>query len=113
MPRSRQPRLDEDEVVSRVGRRIGELREAEGLRQDDLAEKADLSWKYIQQVESGRENLTLKSLVRFANLLRCSIEALFEPPTKPPRPRGRPRKNTPAIGASTAAAREPRRRPKR
>lgn len=92
MPRRQ---LDAEQVLIDVGRRIGELREAKGLTQQQLADAAGTGWKYQQQVELGYENLTLKSLVRFANLLDVTLVELMKPPKgKPARP-GRPRRRAP------------------
>jgi transcriptional regulator with XRE-family HTH domain len=83
--------LDPKEVLVRVGRRIAELRVERGLTQQQLADVAGTGWKYQQQVELGYENLTLKSLVRFANLLNVTLAELMQSPKtdRPERP-GRP-----------------------
>jgi transcriptional regulator with XRE-family HTH domain len=85
--------LDADLVVRDVGRRVSELRREHGLTQEQFAARAELSWKYLQQVEAGRENLTLRSLVRLANLLGVTLAELVQPPRdrtvrtgRPPRP---------------------------
>lgn len=72
-----------------VGRRIAELRIKDNLTQAQFAEKAEISLRYLQSVESG-QNLTLDSLVKFANLLRVPVIDLFRAPrSQAPRP-GRP-----------------------
>jgi transcriptional regulator with XRE-family HTH domain len=38
---------------------VAERRRAYGLTQEQLAEKLDVSLKYLQRVEAGEENLTL------------------------------------------------------
>jgi transcriptional regulator with XRE-family HTH domain len=84
-----------DRVKRDVGRRISELRRALGSTQEALAEMAGVSLKYVQRVEAGRENMTLETIVKFANLLRAVPEALFEAPksrvTRPGRPPSRTR----------------------
>jgi transcriptional regulator with XRE-family HTH domain len=75
-----------EEVAQHVGRRIALLRRRKGLSQEELAEKAKFSARYLQSVESGNENLTLESLVRFANLLKVQVEEFFAP-EEPARPR--------------------------
>ena len=87
--------LDPKEVLHDVGRRIAELRTARGLTQEQLATRAGIGWKYFQQIESGSENLTLRSLVRLANLLDVSMAELMKPPaTREVRP-GRPAREKP------------------
>ncbi len=87
MPRRQ---LDPDQVLVDVGRRLGELREQHGWTQQALADAIGVGWKYQQQVELGYENLTLRSLTRFANALGVDLAELMVPPeTKKVRP-GRP-----------------------
>ena len=55
------------------GKGIRALREARGLTQSQLAEKADLdSWKYIGTVENARTNITLTNLLKLAQGLDLS-----------------------------------------
>jgi transcriptional regulator with XRE-family HTH domain len=81
-------RLATDQVQVDVGRRIGELRAARRMTQEHLAERCGVSARYVQQVEAGEQNLTLRSLVAFANALEASMTVLFEPPLSaaPPPP---------------------------
>ncbi len=57
-------RLDPDLVLRSVGRRVAELRSG---TQEELAERLGVSIKYLQRIEAGRPNLTIRSLVRIAN----------------------------------------------
>ena len=84
--------LDAENVIADVGRRVAELRAQKGLTQQALAEELGLSWKYLQQVELGLENLTIKSLVRLANALGATPVDLFNAPVSRKRRPGRPRK---------------------
>lgn len=54
------------------------------LTQEELAEKAKVSLKYLQRIERG-ENFTVRSLVKFTNALGVSILELFVPPRTWPR----------------------------
>ena len=89
MPRRKQ--LDPDRVLVDVGRRVGELRVARGLTQQQLADAAGIGWKYQQQIELGYENLTLKSLVKMANVLGVTLVDLMKAPAAHPARPGRPR----------------------
>jgi transcriptional regulator with XRE-family HTH domain len=80
-----------DAVIASIGRRIAQLRHAAGQTQTQLATEARISLKYIQRVEAGAENLTIRSLVRFANILGIAPSALFLPPRRPHHQRQRPR----------------------
>lgn len=80
-----------DRILRAVGRRVAELRQAAGLTQEEFAEMAKVSIKYAQRIEAGRENLTVRSLVKLANLLGASVIEFFVPPRKPSSAIGRPR----------------------
>ena len=85
-----------DRVLGDVGIRLHELRRARRLTQEQMAEAAEVSVGWIQQAESGRANLGLRTLVRLADLLEVDVAELFRRPrTKkaaPGRPRTTPRK---------------------
>lgn len=53
-----------------LGRRIKELRKRLKLTQDVLAERSDLSPKYLSNIERGHENPTLDTLLRLARSLK-------------------------------------------
>lgn len=82
---------DPDRVLRAVGRRVAELRLASGLTQERLAEKLSVSSKYVQQIEAGTQNLSLRSLARIADAVSAPLVALLEPPKSLRSPAGRPR----------------------
>lgn len=88
--------IDPDRAQKNVGGRIAELREKLGLTQAELAEDSDVSLRYLQRVEAGGANLTIRSLVAFANVLGTRLTELFRVPQcrtkRPGRPRRRARK---------------------
>lgn len=74
-----------------VGRRIAELRRERGWTQASFAERMGVSWKYVQRLEAGSENLSLASIVEIANVLGARARALFvKPKGTPVRRPGRP-----------------------
>ena len=68
------------------------------MTQEQLSEVADVTVQYLQRVEAGRENLTVRSLLRLAALLEVTIVDLFATPTsresRPGRPVGRRKQQT-------------------
>ena len=48
-----------------------------GLTQEKLAEKADISLRYVQQLEAGQRNPSIATLVRLRKALGCSYDDLF------------------------------------
>jgi len=72
-----------DLVLRRFGRRIAELRVEKGLTQEQLAERAKCSARYIQMVESGT-NLSIRTASGFAKVLRVELAELFTRPSGKP-----------------------------
>lgn len=89
-------------VAEHVGHRIAELRRKRGDTQAQLAERLEVSLKYLQRLERG-VNMTIASLVSIANHLEVSVRDLFTTPHTRPTPRrpGRP----PGSGKKTAPPR--------
>ncbi|MBI3583596.1 MAG: helix-turn-helix transcriptional regulator [Nitrospinae bacterium] len=66
-----------DDLRKDVGRRIRSLRQAGGLTQEELGEKAGLNYKFIGELERGRVNVSLDSLGVIAEALGVRIGDLF------------------------------------
>ncbi|HRN70368.1 MAG TPA: helix-turn-helix transcriptional regulator [Candidatus Woesebacteria bacterium] len=60
-----------------LGQQIQKLRRQKDLTQQELAEKADLSTKYIQFIENGNRVPSLKALYRIASALDSKVSGLF------------------------------------
>jgi transcriptional regulator with XRE-family HTH domain len=61
-----------------VGSNIRACRIDAGLTLEKLAEKADLSWPYLSEIERGRENISLDKLARLAKALNVTLSGLVE-----------------------------------
>jgi transcriptional regulator with XRE-family HTH domain len=83
---------DAEEVMTRVGQRIAELREAAGLTQAETAERVEMTVSNYQRVEHGLQNLTIRTMVTIAQVLEVTVAQFFEPTRSRKRPPGRPRK---------------------
>jgi transcriptional regulator with XRE-family HTH domain len=59
-----------------VGQRIREHRKHTGMTQEQLAEKAELSYKYVGEVERGCVNVSLDSLMRIVKALGIRLHDL-------------------------------------
>ena len=57
---------------------VKELRTAAGLRQEDLADRVEVSRQTIISVESGRYNPSLELAWRLSKVLGVTIETLFD-----------------------------------
>jgi len=81
-------------VKSDVGRRVAELRRVRIGTQEQLARAMGFdSVSHVKSIEGGKANLTLRSLVELAEVLRVDVSALLaEPAHRRPRRPGRPAK---------------------
>ncbi len=61
-----------------LGRRIRSLRKLRGLTQEQLAASADVSGKYLSEVERGETNVTVLILDKLAQGLHVDIQELFD-----------------------------------
>lgn len=60
-----------------LGKRLKQLRARLGLTQDALAEQVQISPKYLSNIERGRENPTLDTLLRLAKSLKVEPWEIF------------------------------------
>jgi transcriptional regulator with XRE-family HTH domain len=86
-----QKRVDPVAAKRALGRRVAELRRRAGATQSALAERADVTVRYLQGLEAGDFNPTLTTLLALAFGLGVRAAELLRPPrsTKPAK-RGRP-----------------------
>jgi transcriptional regulator with XRE-family HTH domain len=103
-------------VLADLGLRIAELRHGRGWTQARLAERLDVSVRYVARVESG-VNISVLTLCGIARALGVRTATLFEmPSSREARLPGRPKRSvtTPGPRVEPAAA-EPKlvRRPRR
>jgi transcriptional regulator with XRE-family HTH domain len=61
-----------------VGSNIRTCRTNAGMTLEQLAEKADLSWPYLSEIERGRENISLDKLANLAKALNVRLSRLVE-----------------------------------
>jgi ribosome-binding protein aMBF1 (putative translation factor) len=67
------------DIRTRFGARIRQLRNDRGWSQEELADKAGLHRTYIGSVERGEQNLSLVNIERLAVTLGVSLAELFAP----------------------------------
>ena len=59
------------------GQNICRLRNERRLTQEGLAETADISRRFLQEIEAGTKNPTVNVIVRLKKALDCSWDDLF------------------------------------
>jgi XRE family aerobic/anaerobic benzoate catabolism transcriptional regulator len=72
--------MDADRLLAGLGRRARELRGARGLTLKELAQGAGLSSRFLVQLESGRANISVRSLAGLARALGTTPAALLSGP---------------------------------
>ena len=71
-----------DDILKAVGNRLREARGKAGLTQKQLGDRAGVKQSYIFELERGRTNITLNTLVKMADVLGMDIRDLL-PQTGP------------------------------
>lgn len=65
-------------LYERIGGKIRGFRKLAGLTQEQLAEKAELSIRFIADIEQGNAKPTLDSLEKLSSALEVKIEECFQ-----------------------------------
>ena len=65
-------------LLKLLGLRIRDLRLAQGLSQEDLADKCGVHRTFMGTVERGESNLSFSNILKVASTLGTSLSALFE-----------------------------------
>ncbi len=71
--------MEKHEASKRVllGRRIRAIRKAKGWTQEELGSKADVSYKFVGEIERGQQNPSFDTLVKIADALEVELFDLF------------------------------------
>lgn len=64
-------------VTQKFGAKIRKLRKARGLTQEKLAEKAGIDYSYMNLIENGKRNPSLKLIAKLARVLSISLGELM------------------------------------
>ena len=65
-------------IQEKVGKRIKELRNKLGLSQEAFADKAGIDRTYINSVENGRRNISIKNLEKITKALNLPLKDFFD-----------------------------------
>ncbi|TCK59853.1 helix-turn-helix domain-containing protein [Seleniivibrio woodruffii] len=66
------------ETLTMLGNRIRELRKKKGLSQEKLAQRSNISPKYVGEIERGEVNISVSVLTELANALDTTVAELME-----------------------------------
>lgn len=70
--------MNDIELFNNIGLNIRVERTIKRLTQAQLAELIDVHEKYIDKIESVKQNITIKTLNKIANALDINVKNLFE-----------------------------------
>ncbi|WP_415542388.1 helix-turn-helix domain-containing protein [Empedobacter stercoris] len=66
------------EILIQFGNRVKELRKAQNMSQEGLADAAGLHRTYIGMIERAEKNITLVNIEKIAKALKIEINTLFK-----------------------------------
>jgi len=64
-------------LLLQLGRRIRTIRKAQGLSQEELADKAGLDRTYVGGIERGERNVSVLNLAKIGVALQVDLSLLF------------------------------------
>lgn len=59
-----------------IGKRVAEVRRANKLTQNNLAEKMDICTKHCSYVECGKSTFSLEKMIKFCDMFDVSLDYL-------------------------------------
>lgn len=75
--------MEPDLLLERLGRTVRTLRAERGLSMKDLAADAELSLRFVSDVEAGRGNVSVRGLARLARALDVPVGSLLSESASP------------------------------
>lgn len=66
------------DVEKKFGTKLAYIRKSKKLSQIKLAEKVNMNFNYIGQIERGEANVTIKTMITLASALDVEVSALFD-----------------------------------
>ncbi len=64
-------------VNQKLGEKIRKLRTARKMAQEDLAFQAGMDYSYLNEIEAGKRNPSVKRVSEIARVLKVSLKDLF------------------------------------
>jgi transcriptional regulator with XRE-family HTH domain len=68
-----------EDLLHMLGSQIRALRLEQGMTQQELAEKCELSLPFINLIENNKRNVSLETLVKLLSALNITLSDFFEP----------------------------------
>ncbi|MCD8178218.1 MAG: helix-turn-helix domain-containing protein [Tannerellaceae bacterium] len=67
--------MEKNKYLIDLGDQIRKIRKSKGLSQEALANEAGIDRAYMGEIERGERNVTILTLVKIAEQLKCDISA--------------------------------------
>ncbi len=67
-----------ENLEKKFGAKLAYIRKSKKLSQMKLAEKVDMNFNYIGQIERGEANVTIKTIKVLADALQVEVHELFD-----------------------------------
>lgn len=64
-------------VTQKFGQRVRKLRKQKGLTQEKLAERAGIDYSYLNLIENGKRNPSLKVMAKLSRILGVRLGDLL------------------------------------
>lgn len=68
---------NEEKLLQAFGRRVAEVRKSKGVKQNELAERINMSVVTIAYIETGKRWVRLGTLEKIARALNVKVRELF------------------------------------
>lgn len=65
-------------INEKLGKRIRAIRKAKNMSQEELAYQSKTDYSYLNEIEAGKRNPSVKRISEIAKALGVSIKDLFE-----------------------------------
>jgi transcriptional regulator with XRE-family HTH domain len=92
---------DSEKLIQDISRRIAEIRNQKGWKQQDLADALQITLRQVARWEGGASNFTVATLNKISKKFGCSIVEFYKKPKTQKPHAGRPRQNKPAKRPTT------------
>jgi len=64
-------------ITQKIGAKIKKIRKQKGLTQEKLSELTNIDYSYLNLIESGKRNPSIKRLHKIAKVLEVSLKELM------------------------------------
>ncbi|THJ20151.1 MAG: helix-turn-helix transcriptional regulator [Nitrospira sp. CG24D] len=66
------------DLLRKLGARIKEERKVRGLTQEQLAEKVEITPRYLSRLEGGQQSPSIETLTKLAGIFEIELQELFD-----------------------------------